>query len=95
VENIMNPFRIPTRTKYEGTIEEKYTVDNIDYEYPYIGKANDNQYYVWFRGGRLDIIDYTSFGLNPGNTIIINSTQWQVDSVIFVRGSKKGILTVI
>lgn len=87
-------YTIPRLTKFKGSLESNYIVDGVVYEYPSVGKHEPGVWYVWFKGGRLDIVSPEEYGLTPGNQIIINKIQYTLDSVMIVR-SKKGIITVI
>jgi hypothetical protein len=71
-----------------------YTVNGKTYEYPVIGQSKPGEWYVWFKGG-LDIVTPSDYGLEPRNKITINKNEYTIHSVIFIRTSKKGIITLI
>lgn len=83
-------MEIPSLSKFQKQKDtEPYTVDGVTYDYPIIGKGPYDIWYVWFKGG-LDLITPSEYGLEPGKTISIDDVKYEIDSVIFIRTSKKG-----
>jgi hypothetical protein len=85
--------RVPTRKTFlrdHGVFAVATVNGKVPENYKIGYSGEDDAWWVWFKGGKENIVDLLAANLDVGCRILLDDTEYTVTEHWFVRNSKKG-----